>query len=140
MGAREARCQTNQLVFSAAHNLRRQLPALWLAGVIVAALTGGGIAIRLLLTGDFRGVLGWLVGACFIPSMALACGAWSGSSKLFEILYSLLWYVGPMHATRLLDFMAASPASVAGMTRYFFLAALALAALALLGRRRQLQT
>jgi hypothetical protein len=141
MGTRETRCRTNQLVFSAAHSLRRQLPALWLAGLIVAALTGGGIAIRLIIAGDLRGVLGWLIGACFIPSMALACGTWSGSSKLFEILYTLLWYVGPMHATRQLDFMAASPLSVAvGMTRYFFLSALALAALALLGRRRQLQT
>jgi len=39
---------------------------------------------------SLRAALGWLVGACFIPSLALACGAWSGSSKLFEILYTLL--------------------------------------------------
>ncbi len=141
MGTREKSCQTNQLVFSAAHSLRRQLPALWIAGVLVAFLTGGGVAIRLLLASDGRGALGWLAGSLFIPTLALACGTWSGSSKLFEILYTLLWYTGPLQPTRQLDFMAASPASVAaGMPRVFFMVTIVLAGLALLARRRQLQS
>jgi hypothetical protein len=141
MGTREKRCQTNQLVFSAAHSIRHQLPALWLAGVMVAMAAGGGTAIRLLIAGEGRAVMGWLVGALFIPTLALACGAWSGSSKLFEILYTVLWYIGPMQPTPQLDFMAVSPKTIEmAMPRIFLLVTLVLIVLATIARRRQLQS
>jgi hypothetical protein len=41
MGCREARNATGPLVFSSERALTRQLPALWTAGVAVAAITGG---------------------------------------------------------------------------------------------------
>ena len=136
MGAREARCGTEALVFSCAHSLDRQLPAVWLAGVLVAILTGGGLAIRQLSGGDWRGLAGWLAGALFIPGLALASGVWSGSSKLFEAVYTMWWYVGPMNHTPGLDFMGMAPARFA--TPFYLLAALALLVAAYFGRRSKL--
>ncbi len=141
MGVRESRHQTSQLLFSAPHPIARQLPAVWCAGVVLALITGSGFALRLLVAGNWRGLLAWLIGAAFIPTLALALGVWSGTGKPFEILYTLLWYVGPMHATVPLDFMGSAPATA--LTRvplvYLALAAgMALAAVA--GRKRQLQT
>src|ERR1022692_1151903 len=75
MGCREARHATGPLLFSSERALTRQLPALWTAGVAVAALTGGGVAIRLLLTADWQGLAAWISAAIFIPSLALALGA-----------------------------------------------------------------
>ena len=95
MGTRERLFRTDQLVFSTAHPLRRQLPACWLAGVIIAVITGGGMGLRLFMAGDQLGLLAWTAGALFIPTMALTLGVWSGSSKLFEVLYLFLWYLGP---------------------------------------------
>lgn len=141
MGVREVRDQTSQLLFSAPHPIARQLPAVWLAGVVLALLTGSGFGARVLLGGDWRGLLAWLTGALFIPTLALALGVWSGSSKLFEIVYTLLWYVGPMHATLQLDFMASAPGTAATRVPSFYLAlTVAIAAVAMLGRKRQLQT
>jgi len=139
MGIREVQHQTHQLLFSAPHPISRQLPAVWLAGVFVAVVTGSGFALRLLLGGNWRGLLAWLIGAMFVPTLALALGVWSGSAKPFEILYTLLWYLGPMHAFPALDYAASAPAT--SSTRYPFLylaltAAFALAAV--LGRKRQL--
>jgi hypothetical protein len=133
MGTREARQRTAQLVFSTAHPLRRQLPACWMAGVIVALAAGGGAGLRLLLSGDKHGALAWAVGAFFIPTFALAFGVWSGSSKLFEIIYLLLWYVGPVNQLPALDFSGGSAPVL------FFASTLVLAGLALVGRRRQVQ-
>lgn len=141
MGVRELRDQTSQLLFSAPHPISRQLPAVWLAGVILALLTGSGFGLRLVMGGSIRGLLAWLVGALFIPTLALAMGVWSGSSKLFEIVYTLLWYVGPMHATLQLDFMGSAPGTA--MTRmplFYLLLTLGMVAAALAGRKRQLQT
>ncbi len=137
MGNREARHATHQMVFSAARPVTRQLPATWLAGVIVAALTGSGVLVRLMLAGDAGGLFAWLAGALFIPSLALALGVWSGTSKLFEVIYTLLWYIGPMNRAPALDYVGASGSS---QPPVFLIAAFALVALAVVGRRRQLQT
>ena len=141
MGVREVRDQTSQLLFSAPHPIARQLPAVWFAGVVLAVLTGSGFGGRALLQGDWRELIAWLIGALFIPTLALAMGVWSGSSKLFEIVYTLLWYVGPMHATLRLDFMGSAPGTAATRVPFFYFAlTLAIATVAVLGRKRQLQT
>jgi hypothetical protein len=104
-------------------------------------ITGSGFALRLLLGGNWRGLLAWLIGAAFIPTFALALGVWSGTSKPFEILYTLLWYLGPMHATVPLDFMGSAPATALTRVPLFYLAlAAGMSLAALAGRKRQLQT
>lgn len=139
MGTREKRLRTDQLVFSTAHPLRRQLPACWLAGVIIALLTGGGTGIRLLVAGEQLGLFAWTVGAFFIPTMALTLGVWSGSSKLFEVLYLFLWYLGPASRVGPIDFMGAVGPLLPSRTPVFFLAVTAaLAVFAIAGRKRQL--
>jgi hypothetical protein len=139
MGTRETRLRTDQLVFSTAHPLRRQLPACWLAGVIVAILAGGGTGIRVLVAGDQLGLLAWIVGALFIPTMALALGVWSGSGKLFEVLYLLLWYLGPANHVGEIDFMGVTGLFLPPRTPLLFCAiTAALALFAIAGRKRQL--
>ena len=139
MGTRETRLRTDQLVFSTAHPLRRQLPACWLAGVIIALLTGGGTGIRLLVAGEQLGLIAWTVGALFIPTMALALGVWSGSSKLFEVLYLLLWYLGPANHFAGIDFMGVTGSLLPPGTPVRFCAiTAALAVFAIAGRKRQL--
>ena len=139
MGIREVQHQTHQLVFSAPHPISRQLPAVWLAGVLLAILTGSGFALRLLVGGNWRGLFAWLMGSLFIPTSALALGVWSGSAKPFEILYTLLWYLGPMHALPALDYAGSAPATPATHYPFFYLALTAVFTVAaLLGRKRQL--
>ena len=138
LGTREVRHHTAGLVFSSAHPLGRQLPATWLAGVLVTALTGSGIAFNLLRTGDPTGLTAWAAAVLFIPSLALALTIWSGSSKLFEVVYLALWYFGPMNQILpQADFIGASGA-VAGTAVAYLLAAFALLGAAFLGRQRQL--
>jgi hypothetical protein len=136
MGAREARDGTEELVFTAPRPILRQLPAVYLAGVTVALAAGSGVALKCLMTGSFAALGGWFAGALFIPALALCLGAWSGGSKLFEAVYTVLWYLGPMQPVPALDFMGASDASLAaGMPFYFGVAATVLVAAAAAGRR-----
>lgn len=141
LGVREARHHTGELVFCATHPLRRQLPATWLAGVILALLTGSGAAVRLVLGGNWAALTAWSAGALFIPTLALALGCWSGSSKPFEAVYVALWYAGPINGLPALDFMGALPEAVAGGVCWYYLALTGLLlALAALGRWRQVRT
>jgi hypothetical protein len=139
IGAREARFATDGLVFSAAWPLQRQLPATWLAGFLLALITGSGVGIRLAISGNWQAAGAWLIGALFIPTFALAMGTWSGSSKLFEVVYLLLWYIGPLNQVPSLDFMGAVPAAVkTGMPLVWLAATVALGVAGVAGRKRQL--
>lgn len=135
MGNREVRHNVGQMVFTSAAPLRRQLPAAWLAGFIVTVLTGSGAAARLWIAGDGAGLLAWISAALFIPSLALALGIWSGSSKLFEVLYASLWYLA-LNKVEAVDFFGASSDGNIG---FFIPLSLALIAAAFIGRARQLR-
>ncbi len=141
MGVREIRDETYQLLFSAPRPVAGQLPALWAAGILVALLTGCGFGLRALLMGNWRACAAWLVGAAFIPACALALGVWSGSSKPFEIIFCLAWYIGPLHAFAPLDFMGSAPSTALTIYPLMYLAATAVLAVAsMLGRQRQLRS
>jgi hypothetical protein len=135
MGCRESRNATQSLIFSAERVVYRQLAGLWTAGVMVALVTGVGVGIRLLFSSNWQMLASWLAGALFIPSLALAFGVWSGSSKLFEAIYTVWWYVGPLHQTPGLDFVGGTRAS-SSPGLYLSLAA-GLLLVACFGRRRQ---
>jgi len=139
MGTRETRNATGPLIFSSARALQRQLPAVWAAGVCLALLTGAGVGVRALAARDWTHLIAWLTGAMFIPALALALGVWSGTSKLFEGLYTALWYAGPLQPTPALDFMGASQQLSARIPMYYLVATIALLAVAAFGRRRQIR-
>ena len=135
MGNREIQNNTGQMVFSSAAPLMRQLPATWLAGFLVASLTGSGVAIKLLSAGDSVELLAWFSGALFIPSFALALGVWSNSHKLFEVLYVTMWYLA-MNKLDAVDFFGANSSGNVG---FFIPFSIALIIVAFIGRSRQLQ-
>jgi hypothetical protein len=150
MGVREVRYRTGEIVFSAAHTLRRQFPAMWLSGVLVAMLAGSGAAVNLSLCGDWAGMLAWTAGALFVPALALALGAWTGSSKSFEVVYVTWWYMA-VNRVAPLDFMGVTSGSgvltcaglfvveVAGLPWYYLGLTAVLLALAVLGRWQQIR-
>jgi flagellar biogenesis protein FliO len=99
MGTRETMHQTEQLVYPSLHPLRRQFAAQLCAGIAITLLIGSGAIVRDLAIGNTGGMLAAIVAALFIPTLALACGALSGTTRLFEVTYLILWYVGPMNDT-----------------------------------------
>jgi hypothetical protein len=139
LGVREKTHHTGPIIFSAPKPLRRQFVAMWIGGVLVTLLTGSGIGLRLLTAGAWGHLLGWGVAVLFIPTLALALGIWSGTSKFFEALYVVLWYIGPMQRLDIFDYMGLSSSALAKGMPYIYLgitAALLIAAL--FGRRRQI--
>ncbi len=140
LGSRETRHQTDQLVFSSANPISRQLSALWLTGVLVSILTGGGVALNLVFHGDWLGIVAWFVGALFIPSLALCLGVWTHTKKIFEFLYILLLYIGPINGVTALDFMGILPESIEiGVWKVYLIFTFILICLSIIGRKQQIQ-
>jgi hypothetical protein len=135
LGCRENRFDTRQIIFSAPRPIANQLPAAWLSAFVVTAALGAGALVRFILAGEPMGVLGWLIGAAFIPSLALALGTLTGSSKAFEAVY-VVWMYAIYQRVSPLDFMGMTPESPWYIYTPMALVLLAVAALA---RQRQLK-
>jgi len=79
-----------------------------------------------------------LVGALFVPTLALALGTVSGTRKLFEMVYLLIWYIGPINRSVPLDFLGVTHEAATGTIPLLYLAiSLALLPATFLVRRRQ---
>ncbi len=142
MGEREVRCHTEQLIYQVAYPLGRVLLSSWLAGVTLTALSVSGVLIGRLLTGAPAALLPWILSALFIPTLALALGTWSRSSKLFEVVYPILWYLGPLNRENglvILDYLGIHAQAPVNTIPLVFTAGICvLLVLAIIGRRRQM--
>jgi len=140
MGLREHRYNTGQMIFSVPQPVSRQLPVMWLAGVIFTIIVGSGGWMRLVLMGQYHELFAWFVGAFFVPALALVLGVWVGNSRAFEAIYLLVWYFGMIERTPTFDYAGMTAGGLAmdmpfvylGITVGFFV-------LTLIGRWRQTQ-
>ena len=97
MGQRAAAARTGQLLYPAPRAHIRLLLSEWLAGVLLTALPASGILPGRWLAGQPLDLYAWALGVAFIPTLALALGACSGGSRLFELVYPVWWYLGPFN-------------------------------------------
>jgi hypothetical protein len=141
LGAREVRHRTAPIVFSLPFPLRRQLLVTWLVGVLIALAMASTVVMRLGWTGDWSAALAALIGVLFVPSLAVALGCWSGTSKLFQALYLFLWYLASVQGVVFVDFMGHFPQTVAlGIPWIVAIVTLGLLIAAAFGRQHQLQS
>ncbi|UCE17594.1 MAG: hypothetical protein JSV84_11990 [Gemmatimonadota bacterium] len=139
MGARETHHFTYKLIFSASHPLRRQLAATWLVGVFFALLLGTGVALGLVIRGETGQLVAVLLGAVFIPSLALALGTWSNTPRMFEVIYLILWY-GTFNLAGGMDFKGLALEDVSWEIPFVCLGlSLLLYVVAVVGRWKELQ-
>jgi hypothetical protein len=136
LGGREQRHATVELMMSAPRPILRPVMASWIAGSALALLVAAAVILRVVLAGAWGHFGGILAGASFVPAVAIALGTWTGSGKLFEVLYMLLWYI-VMNRVPALDYTGGSSAAVAkGLPLVWVGLAAASLALALGGRAR----
>lgn len=132
MGNRERKNNTSQMVFSSARPVLRQLPAAWLAGVLATVLLTIAGAVFFIINGDLPGLAGWVGAVVFVPTLALALGVISSGSRVFEVVYVIWWYIGPLQKAQGLDFTS-NPSQV------YLLATAGLLLLAAYWRGRQVR-
>jgi hypothetical protein len=140
LGTREAKYNTGQMIFSTPRPVAHQLSALWLAGLCFTAITACGTAIHLAMSGNIISLLAWGVGVSFVPTLALALGVWIKTNRLFEVIYSFMWYFGFIERTPTFDFTGATSDGLARGIPFVYLGAtVGLVLLAVFWRWRQHQ-
>jgi hypothetical protein len=104
LGCRDQLYDTRQMVQSTPGGVWAQLLMQWLAGFVIAVGIGSFIGVRAMVSGDIGTLAHWLIGAMFIPSLAMTCGIMTSGRKLFEVIYTILFYIGPLNKVPLCDF------------------------------------
>lgn len=139
LGVKERRYGMAPLILSSPHPVG-QLVTAWLASVVVAAAPVAGVGLRLVAAGQLAALGAVVVGVVFVTSLALAAGITSGTTRLFEFGFLLLWYVGPLNGTPALDFVGVTDASLTtGVPGRFLLASGVLLTVALAIRSHRTQ-
>lgn len=104
MITKETLYRTDQLILSSCSPLYKFF-ATWIAGIVVSLIISSGVIVQFISSGEMLLLVAWLSSIVFIPTLALALGIWSGSRKLFEVVYILWWYIGPVNDIPYLDFL-----------------------------------
>lgn len=139
MGHRELQQGAEQLIFSTLAPIKQQFPAMVAGGFLVALFVVSPAFVRFIVTGEWFSALMLITGSLFIASLAIACGALTRTCRTFEILFTVIWYMGPLQRTAV-DFVGVDPvASAAGNApQMFFIVSVLLLLAALAGRRGQM--
>ena len=110
LGVRETVARVEPLVATSLYP-RAQRVAAWAVGATAALALGAG---PILLGGHWRA----LVGVLFVPALGLAAGRLSGTPRLFEVVYLVLWYVGLANQQAALDYGGVAQAPPATLVGY----------------------
>ncbi len=114
MGSRDSRHNTSSLLLSSPWPLARQFPAVWMTGLLVAMAAVGCMVCRAAAGGQWSYAAALVVGAFFVPTVSLTLGTLTGSRKLFEVLYLMVWYVGSIDHLSALDLLGTTEEAVTG--------------------------
>ena len=138
LGSREVTHRCNEYIFSVAFPLRRQLSATMSAAVLLMITMAFPVLIKVMITGNFYGFYAIVVGALFIPAFAIASGILTGSSKFFEVIFTIIVY-GILNNVPFFDFVGAIKGSrELGMAHYLMVITSVLLIVAFSARRRQI--
>lgn len=142
LGEREIRHHAEELIYQSAYASFRPFISSWVAGVLFTALVLSGSLLGRLIYSTALMLLPWAISVLFIPTLALCLGVWSRSGKAFQVVYPILWWLGPFNPENglpILDYLGIHTQAPVNVFPIFMLAFVCLLLLlAWIGRRRQL--
>jgi len=105
MSCRDNQYRTQAMVYSRC-DMRDKWIAAGLAGLIIAFTVSSGAILRFALSGAWLQAVSWVVGMYFVVSLAMTLGTLTGSRRLFEALFIIWLYLGPVQEVTALNFLS----------------------------------
>ncbi len=123
LGQIEQQANTFELIaYSRKTLIRSSLASYFSAYVLLILVSLGGI-IRFTAMAEWPLLMQLSIAIAFTVALAYFCGTFSGSRRMFEVLYPAIWYLGPIQAALYVDFFGVnSAASWQADMPYYFLA------------------
>ncbi len=138
LGQFEKQSRTQELISYSQKSLFSQGLTCYFAAWSLLMLAGLGSIIRFASSAEWLLIVQLIIAVSFTVSLAYFCGALSGTKRLFEGVYPILWYMGPIQGALYLDFFGSNSqiSWSAGVPYVFSLTAVVVLGLALTLRKR----
>jgi hypothetical protein len=104
LGQLEKQSNTLELMAYCKQSSKLQSLASYSAAWVVLTMTCLGGAIRFMVMAEWMLLMQLIIAISFTVSLAYFCGAFSGTKRLFEVLYPTIWYLGPIQTALYVDF------------------------------------
>ncbi|MFP3155201.1 hypothetical protein LQZ18_12415 [Lachnospiraceae bacterium ZAX-1] len=104
MGSREYQHDFLKMIIINPHGILRQMLSSWLSGMLVALLVVSPVIVRLCISGNGIGTFACVVGAVFIPSLALFLGEMTKTRRVFEMILIVITYIALNNVSVLMYF------------------------------------
>lgn len=92
-GCREKKCNLNILIPTYDRAYQNQLLVRWCMGGIISLLITVPVIIRAAFAGELMGAAAGIVFAFFVPALSIFLGQFSGSERMFEIVFLMICYL-----------------------------------------------
>ena len=123
LGQVEKQANTIELITYNKQSATLQSLACYFAAWVLLALASIGSVVRFTGSGEWLLLIQLFIAISFTVSLAYFCGAFTGTKRMFEVLYPALWYLGPIQAALYVDFFGVnSQASWQAGVPYYFVA------------------
>jgi hypothetical protein len=123
LGQIEKQANTTELITYSKKSAIQQSLASYSSAWVLLTMASLGSALRFAAMSEWLLIIQLIIAISFTVSLAYFCGAFTGTKRMFEVLYPAIWYVGPIQAALYLDFFGVnSQVSWQAGTPYYFLA------------------
>ncbi|MBA6258095.1 MULTISPECIES: hypothetical protein [unclassified Colwellia] len=123
LGQIEKQANTTELITYSKKSAIQQSLASYSSAWVLLTMASLGSALRFAAMSEWLLIIQLIIAISFTVSLAYFCGAFTGTKRMFEVLYPAIWYMGPIQAALYLDFFGVnSQVSWQAETPYYFLA------------------
>jgi hypothetical protein len=123
LGQIEKQANTTELITYSKKSAIQQSLASYSSAWVLLTMASLGSALRFAAMSEWLLIIQLIIAISFTVSLAYFCGAFTGTKRMFEVLYPAIWYMGPIQAALYLDFFGVnSQVSWEAGTPYYFLA------------------
>jgi hypothetical protein len=104
LGQLEKQSNTLELMAYSKQSSKLQALASYSAAWILLVMASLGGMVRFIAMAEWMLLVQLIIAISFTVSLAYFCGAFSGTKRMFEVLYPAIWYLGPIQTALYVDF------------------------------------
>lgn len=105
LGQRESASRMGDLIANASMLNRLQFPAMYIAALLFLTLCCLPTVARYVLSGEWYALFVLGTGFAFTVGLAILLGILTKTPRTFEIVFVLIWYMGPISKLNVFDFV-----------------------------------
>ena len=96
LGIYEAHFKTAPVLYSASRGIAKHTLIQYLSAVMISTVFSFGLVVKAIYLQEYALLMVLFTSLFFFPALSFLLGAIAKTQKLFEVLFLVIWYIGPL--------------------------------------------